>query len=158
MIARRTQNENGSNIFPDTCLGRVSFLLNYSSFGAMGRAPSSEYWFVVPFLGAFLSWISAAYLSGAKAGRMALIPLSEVVKDCPTWLKRTNYFFFADTGLIFLWVALRAPGLLHWRKVELPVTAAFVFFSAFSMTFYVGSYSMLLGKLFGETRGGPTLG
>jgi hypothetical protein len=123
-----------------------------------GGAPSSEYWFVVPFFGAFLSWISAAYLSGAKAGRMGLIPLSEVVKDCPTWLKRTNYFFFAYTGLIFLWVALRAPGLLHWRKVELPATAAFVFFSAFSMLFYVGSFSMLLGKLFGEACGGLTHG
>jgi hypothetical protein len=112
-----------------------------------GRAPSSEYWFVVPFIGALVSWVSAAYLSGAKAGRMGLIPISEVVKDCPTWLKRTNYFFFAYTGLIFLWVVLRAPGIFHWRKVELSATAGFVVFSTFSMMFYVGSFSMLLRKL-----------
>src|SRR5882672_6284620 len=97
-----------------------------------GRAPSSESWFMVLFLGAFVSWISAAYLSGAKAGRMAGIPLSEVVKDCPDWLKRTDYFFFAYAGLIFLGFALRASGLFHWRKIELPVTTGFLFFSAFS--------------------------
>jgi uncharacterized membrane protein len=118
------------------------------------RAPSSEYWFVVPFLGAFVSWIAAAYLSGAKAGRMGLIPISEVVKDCPTWLKRINYFFCACTGLIFLWVTLRALGLFHWRKVELPAVATFVVFSTFSMMFYVDSFSMLFGKLCGETRPG----
>jgi uncharacterized membrane protein len=115
-----------------------------------GRAPSSEYWFAVPFLGAFVSWISAAYLTGAKAGRMGLIPLNEVVKGCPTWLRRTNYFFFAYTGLIFFWVVLRALGILHWRKVELPVVTAYVVFSAFSMMFYVVSFSMLFGKLFGR--------
>jgi hypothetical protein len=123
-----------------------------------GRAPSSEYWFVVPFLGAFVSWISAAYLSSAGTSRMARILVSEVVKDCPTWLKRTNYFFFAYTGLIFLCVALRAPGLFHWRKVEMPAVAGFVFFSAFSMLFYLGSFSMLFGKLFGKTCGGLTPG
>lgn len=128
------------------------FSLSIHLLALLGRAPSSEYWFVVPFLGAFVSWISAAYLSRAKAGRMASIPVSEVVKDCPTWLKRTNYFFFAYTGLIFLWVGLRAPGLFHWGKVELPTRTGFVIFSAFSMTFYVGSFSMLFGKLFGENR------
>ena len=121
-----------------------------------GRAPSSEYWFVVPFLGALMSWISAAYLSGAKAGRMAAVLVSEVVKDCPAWLKRTNYFFFAYAGLIFLWVALRAPGLFHWRRVELSTLTGFIVFSAFSMMFYVGSFSMLFGKLFGESRLRPT--
>ena len=117
-----------------------------------GRASSSEYWFVVPFLGAFMSWISAVYLSGAKAGRMALIPASEVVKDCPAWLKRTDYFFSAYLGLVLLWLALRFPEVFHWRKVELPATAGFVIFSAFSMMFYVGAFSMLFGKLFGPTR------
>ena len=119
-----------------------------------GRAPSSEYLFAVPFLGALVSWISAAYLTGAKAGRMGIIPLKEVVKDCPTWLRRTNYFFSVYAGLIFLSVALRAPGILHWRKVKLLVVTAFVVFSAFSMMFYVGSFSMLFGKLFGEDRRG----
>ena len=139
-------------------LALVGFLFSLiiHLLGLWGRAPSSEYWFVVPFLGALVSWISAAYLSGAKAGRMGLIPIGEVVKDCPTWLKRTNYFFFAYTGLIFLWVALRAPGIFHWRKVELSATAGFVVFSTFSMMFYAGSFSMLFGKLFGETHGGLT--
>jgi uncharacterized membrane protein len=122
-----------------------------------GGAPSSEYWFVVPFLGALVSWIAAAYLCGAKAGPRGRIPIGEVVKDCPTWLKRTNYFFFAYTGLIFLWVVLRAPGIFHWRKVELSAPTDFVFFSTFSMMFYASSFSMLFGKLFGETRGGLTL-
>jgi hypothetical protein len=119
-----------------------------------GRAPSSEYWFVVPFLGAFVSLIAAAYLSGAKAGRMGLISLSEVVKGCPTWLKRTNYFLFAYTGLIFFWAALRAPGIFHWRKVELPAITGFLFFSTLSMMFYVGSFSMLFGKLLARPRPG----
>jgi hypothetical protein len=117
-----------------------------------GRAPSSESWYVVPFLGAFVLFVSAAYLSGAKPGRRGMIPSSEIVKGCPTWLKRKDYFFFAYMGLIFLWVALRAPRIFHWRKVELSATAGFAVFSAFSMTFYVSSFSMLFGKLFGENR------
>jgi len=36
MIAPRTQNESSPYIFPDACLGRVSFLLNCSSFGVIG--------------------------------------------------------------------------------------------------------------------------
>ena len=103
-----------------------------------------------------MSWISAAYLSGAKAGRMG-IPVSEVVKDCPAWLKRTDYFFSAYLGLVLLWLALRFPEVFHGRKVELPATAGFVIFSAFSMMFYVGAFSMLFGKLFGTTRRAPTL-
>jgi len=117
-----------------------------------GRAPSSEGWLVAPFLGALLSWIAAAYLSGAKAGRMAGIPFSEVVKDCPTWLKRTDYFFSAYAFLIFLALALRTLGVFHWKRVEFPLPAGFLFFSAFCMMFYAGSFSMLFGKLFGATR------
>ena len=117
-----------------------------------GRAPSSEYWSVMPFLGALTSWISAAYLSGAKAGRLGLIALSEVVRDCPTWLKITNYFLFAYLGLILLCVVLRDPEIFHWRKVELSATAGFAVFSAFSMMFYVGSFSMLFKKPLEEAR------
>jgi len=119
----------------------------------LGRAPSSGYWFVMPFLGAFVSWISSAHLSGAKAGRMASIPFSEVVKDCPAWLKRTNYFFDAYVVLIFLGLALRTSGVFHWKQVELPVGAGFLFLSAVCMTFYAGSFSMLFGKLFGRPTG-----
>ncbi|MGD0427859.1 MAG: hypothetical protein ABSC10_14165 [Candidatus Acidiferrales bacterium] len=116
------------------------------------REPASEYWFVMPFLGAMVSWISAAYLSGAKTGRMGMVLASEVVKGCPTWLKSADYFFFAYSGLVFLWVASIAVGILHWSKVELSVVTAFLFFSAFSMMFYLGSFSMLFGMLFADTR------
>jgi hypothetical protein len=116
-----------------------------------GRAPSSESWYVVPFLGAFVAFVSAAYLSGAKAVSRGM-PTREIVKNCPTWLKRTEYFFSVYLGLILLWDALRVPGIFHWRKVELPPVAAFLGFSAFAMSFYVSSFSMLFGKLFGENR------
>jgi hypothetical protein len=116
-----------------------------------GRAPTSESWYVVPFLGAFVSFVLAAYLSGAKAVWRG-VPIREIVKNCPTWLKRTEYFFSAYLGLIFLWGALSAPGIFHWRKVELSATAGFLIFSAFSMTFYMSSFLMLFGKLFGENR------
>jgi hypothetical protein len=117
----------------------------------LGRAPSSESWYVVPFLGAFVAFVSAAHLSGAKAGWRGM-PVGEIVKNCPTWLKRTDYFFSGYLGLILLWDALRVPGIFHWRKVELPPVAAFQDFSAFAMSFYVSSFSMLFGKLFGENR------
>jgi len=104
---------------------------------------------ILIFLGALMSFVSAAYLVGAKPGRMGMVPLSEVVKGCPSWLKRTDYFLFAYLGLVLLWLALRAPETFHWRKVELPAVAGFVIFSAFSMAFYVSSFSMLFGKLFG---------
>lgn len=112
-----------------------------------GRSPSSESWLVTLFLGALLSWVAAAYLSGAKAGRMAAIPFSEVVKDCPTWLKRTDYFFSAYAALIFLGVALGTAGIF-----KLPLATGFLFLSAVCMIFYAGSFSMLFGKLFGAAR------
>lgn len=114
------------------------------------RTPS-EGWLIAPFLGALFSWISAAYLSGAKAARMARIPFSEVVKDCPAWLKRTDYFFDAYVVLIFCWVAIRTSGVFQWKQVELPPGAGFLFLSAVCMTFYAGSFSMLFGKLYGAT-------
>src|SRR5256885_2184055 len=154
MIAPRIRMKTARTFFLMLALLRFLFSLIIHFLALRGRAPSSEYWFAVPFLGALVLWISAAYLTGAKAGRMGLIPLKEVVKECPTWLRRTDYFFSAYTGLIFLWVVLGAPGILHWRKAELPVVTAFVVFSAFSMMFYVGSFSMLYGKLFGENRRG----
>ena len=155
MIAPRTQNESrkaARTFFLMLALVGFLFSSTIHLLALWRRTPSSEYWFVVPFLGALLSWISAAYLSGAKAGRIAAILVSEVVKDCPAWLKRTNYFFFAYSWLINVWVALRAPGLFHWRRVELSVITGFIAFSALSMSFYVGSFSMLFGKLFGESR------
>jgi hypothetical protein len=115
-----------------------------------GRVPASDSWDVVPFLGSLVLFVSAAYLSGTKAVRMGLIPISAVVKDSPAWLKRIGYFSFAYAGLICVWVVLRTPGIFHWRKVELPATAGFVIFSAFAMAFYVSSFSMLFGKLFDE--------
>src|ERR1700730_4094682 len=90
-------------------LGGFFFSMVIHFLSLSRHAPSSEYWFIVPFLGAFISWIAAAYLSGAKAGRMGLIPSSEVVKGCPRWMKTAGYFFVGYTGLVFLWVALRAP-------------------------------------------------
>ena len=117
-----------------------------------GYAPTSDSWYVAPFLGAFVVFVSAAYLSGTKAVRMGLVPVSAIVKDCPTWLKTVGYFSLAYTGLICVWVVLRTPGIFHWRKVELPAAAGFVIFSAFAMSFYVSSFSMLFGKLFGEKR------
>ena len=81
-----------------------------------------------------------------------MVLASEVVKGCPTWLKSADYFFFAYSGLVFLWVASIAVGILHWSKVELSVVTAFLFFSAFSMMFYLGSFSMLFGMLFADTR------
>jgi hypothetical protein len=117
-----------------------------------GRAPSSESWYLVPILGASVLFVSAGYLSGAKPGRLGMIPGSEIVKGCPTWLKRTEYFFSAYMGLICLWLILKVPGIFHWRKIELPAVAGFVLFSAFAMTFYVSSFSMLFGNLFGQNR------
>jgi hypothetical protein len=128
----------------------VLFSLIIHLLALRGRVPSSESWYAALFLGALMLFVSAAYLSGAKPGRMGMIPVSEIVKGCPTWLKRTEYFFSAYTGLICLWLALRVPGIFHWRKVELPRMIGFVIFSAFSMTFYVSSFSMLFGKLFGK--------
>jgi hypothetical protein len=115
------------------------------------RVPSSESWFVVPFLGALASFVSAGYLSGAKAGRMGL-PISEIVRGCPTWLRRTEYFFSAYLALVMVWLVSKSLGLFHWEKVEVPVTTAFVVFSAAAMSFYVSSFSMLFGKMFGENH------
>ncbi len=97
-------------------------------------------------------FVSAAYLGGAKPGRMGMVPFSEIVKGCPIWLKRAEYLFSAYMVLICLWVALRAPGIFHWRKVELSLTAGIAVFSAFAMSFYVSSFCMLFGKLFGDNR------
>jgi len=87
-----------------------------------------------------------------KGGPDGEYPCQRGCQRLPNLAEKTNYFFFAYTGFIFLWVGLRAPGLFHWGKVELPTRTGFVIFSAFSMTFYVGSFSMLFGKLFGENR------
>jgi hypothetical protein len=114
-----------------------------------GRTPSSASLYVASFLGAFVLFVSAGYLSGAKAvGRG--IPFKEIVKDCPAWLKGTVYFFSAYLGLTCLWVALRAPVIFHWRKVALPGIAGLALLSTFAMSFYVDSFSMLFGKLFGD--------
>jgi hypothetical protein len=135
-------------------LAVVGFLFSTIIHGLAlwGRAPSSASWYVVPLLGASVLFVSAGYLSGAKPGRLGMIPVSEIVKGCPTWLKRTEYFFSAYMGLICLWLVLKAPGIFHWRKIELPAVAGFVFFSAFAMTFYTSSFSMLFGNLFGQNR------
>jgi len=116
------------------------------------RVPSSELWYVVPFIGAFVAFALAAYLSGAKPGRMGMIPQSEVTKGRPPWLKKADWFFFAYTFLALFWIALRNPGVFHWRKVALSQTNGFFIFSAFSMMFYVSSFSMLFGRLFGESN------
>ena len=141
-------------------LALVGFFFSFivHLLGLWGRTPLASGWLVAPFLGALLSWISAACLSGAKSGRMASIPFKEVVKGCPAWLKRTNYLSDAYVVLIFLRLVLRTSGLFHWKKVELPAGAGFLFMSAVSMTFYVGSFSMLFGKLFGPPPGEPTPG
>src|SRR5260370_42448704 len=65
-----------------------------------GRVPSSDCLNMVLFLGAFVLFVSAAYLSGTRAVRMGLIAISEIVKDYPTWLTRTDAFFFAYLRLI----------------------------------------------------------
>ena len=49
-----------------------------------GRVPTSDLLDMVPLLGAFVLFVSAAYLSGTRAVRMGLIPISAIVKDCPT--------------------------------------------------------------------------
>ncbi len=130
----------------------VLFSLIIHLLALRGRVLSLESWCVVPFLGAFVLFVSAAYLSGAKTGRMGMIPFSEIVKGCPTWLKKTEYFFSIYLGLICLGLALKAPGIFHWRTVELPTITGFVICSAFSMTFYVSSFSMLFGNLLDENR------
>jgi hypothetical protein len=99
---------------------------------------------------------SSAHLSGAKAGRMASIPFSEIVKDCPAWLKRTNYFFDAYVVLIFLWLALRTSGVFHWKQVELPVVAGFLFLSAVCMTFYAVLFPCCLESYLAAPPGEPT--
>jgi hypothetical protein len=112
-----------------------------------GHVPASDLWSVAPFLGALVSFASAAYLSGAKRGPMGAIPASAIVKDCPSWLKSAEYFFFAYSCVIFLWIAL-----FTWRKVELPAKTSFVLLSAVSMSFYVSSFLMLFWKLSGKSK------
>gem|GEM_PF-2178139 len=135
-------------------LALVGFLFSFiiHLFVLSGRVPTSGFWEMVPFFGAFVLFVSAAYLSDTKAVRTGLIPISAIVKHCPTWLKRTEYFSFAYLGLICVWVALSPPVIFHWGKIELPARTGFVIFSAFAMSFYVSSFSMLFGKLFGERR------
>ena len=117
------------------------------------RLPSSESWWVVPFLGALALFVSAAYLSGVKPGRMGMVPVREIVRGCPNWLKRTQYFFSAYVVLTCLWIVVRASGVIfHWRKIELSFVTGIAVFSALAMSFYVSSFSILFGRLFGDNR------
>ena len=129
-----------------------TFSLGIHLLALSGRVRSSESWYVVPFIGSFVAFVLAVNLSGAKPGRMGMIPQSKITKGCPPWLKKTDWFLFAYTFLAVLWIALRNPGVFHWRKVELSPTDGFFIFSAFSMMFYVSSFSMIFGRLFGESN------
>lgn len=131
-------------------LAVVGFLFSIiiHALALSGRAPSSESWNTVPFLGAMVVFLSAGYLGGVKPIRIGMISVSEIVKGCPTWLKRTEYSFSAYMGLIGLWLVLKVLGVFHLRTID----AGFVFFSAFAMTFYISSFSILFGKLFGQNR------
>jgi hypothetical protein len=125
------------------------FSLTVHLLSLLGRVPTSASWFVGPCLGALVSFVLAPYLSGTKVGRMG-VSIKEIVKGCPTWLRRTEYFFSAYVALVMVWLAFRSPGVFPLGKVELPARAAFVVFSAVSTAFYVSTFSMLFGKLFGE--------
>ena len=129
-----------------------TFSLAIHLLALSGRVPSSESWDVVPFIGSFVAFALAANLSGAKPGRMGMIPQSEITKGCPPWLRKTDGFFFAYMFLALFWIALRNPGVFHWRKVALSQTDRFFIISAFSMMFYVSSFSMLFGRLFGKSN------
>ena len=124
-----------------------AFSLGVHFFSLAGHTPSSDSWLVLPFLGALVSFSSAGYLSGAKTGRMGTVPISEIVKGCPKWLKWTVYFFSAY--LVLVWLVVGSSEVYHWRKVEMPARMAFVVFSAFALLFYFSSFSMLFGKMFG---------
>ena len=114
-----------------------------------GRVPASELWFVVPFFGALVLFVLVARLVGAKAGRRG-VATGEIVKACPTWLKRTVHFFSVYLAIVILWLLGRSLGIFHWEKVQLDVRNATVVFSAFAAEFYLASVAMLFGKLFGE--------
>jgi hypothetical protein len=129
-----------------------AFSLTIHFLALSERIPSSEFWLVAAFVGSLVTFVLAAVLSGAKPGRMGMIPQSEVTKGCAQWLKRTDWFFFGYAGLVLVWTAIRSLGGFHWRKVELSDMASFLTFSAFSMTFYISSVSMLFGRLFGENN------
>jgi hypothetical protein len=102
-----------------------------------------------------VSFVLATKLSGAKVGRMG-VSTREIVKGCPTWLRRTEYFFSAYVALVMVWLVFRSLGVIHRGPVELSARTAFVVFSAVSTAFYVSSFSMLFGKLFGEEYQDPT--
>jgi hypothetical protein len=99
-------------------LAAVGFLFSIiiHALALWGRAPSSESWNAVPFLGAMVVFVSAGYLGGVKPIRIGTISVSEIVKGCPTWLKRTEYFFSAYMALIGLWLVLQSPRHLSLGK------------------------------------------
>jgi hypothetical protein len=122
----------------------------------LGHASLSTDWFMLLSVGALLSFVTASFLSNTEAGGRG-IPFGEVVKDCPIWLKRTNYVFLAYLALTLLSVTFRYPGALHWRKVEMSDFDGLIVLSAFAMDFYLAAFSMLFGKLFGKNAQNVTL-
>jgi hypothetical protein len=113
-----------------------------------GRPFSSESWSTWSLLGALVLFVLVAYLGGARPGPRGMVPFSEIVKRCPTWLKRADYFIFVYGVLIFLWQT-RVLGV-HWRRVELSPIAGTAIESAFAMSFYVSSFCVLFGRPFGD--------
>jgi hypothetical protein len=124
------------------------FSLGFHVFALCGRAPQSQVWIAVLFGGAMASWLLAAFVSGAgaEAGRMAAIPIDEILSDCPNWLKKSVHYLFVYLLLIFLWCVFRFMG-----EVPLSSRKAFAIFSGWSMPFYAGAYGMLFESL----RWGP---
>ena len=149
MIAAELQMTTPRTVLLNFSALGFAFSLGVHFFSLAGHTPSSDSWLVLPFLGALVSFSSAGYLSGAKTGRMGTVPICEIVKGSPKWLKWTVYFFSAYLGLVLVWLVVRSSEVFRWRKVEMPTRMAFVVFSAFAVLFYVSSFSMLFGKMFG---------
>jgi hypothetical protein len=127
------------------------FSLAIHVFALCGLAPQSQVWIVVLFGGAAASWLLAAFVSGAEAGRMGAIPIDEILSDCPNWLKKSVHYLFSYAVLIFLWSVLRGMGLIPLKEVPQPSPETFAIFSGWSMAFYAGAYAMLFESL----RWGP---
>jgi hypothetical protein len=128
------------------------FSLMIHVFALSGRAPQSDVWIALLFGGTFVLWIPGALLSGMKGGHMGAIPVGEIVRGCPKWLKKADYFLFSYAVLIFLWGILRHFGILHLREGRQPSPETFGIFSGWCMAFYAGVFSMLFGKLSDENQ------
>jgi hypothetical protein len=113
----------------------------------VGRAPSSGEWLVFTFVGSMVVWVAAAVASGTRGGRMGAIPMSAIVEMRPSWLRATTYVCFVYAVLFFAWGAIRPSSFMRLGSVDDDLSGLFAMFSCFSMSFFVGAFSMAWGNV-----------